>query len=151
MREISVQQAISKATADVLEKMFFTGFASETEGLDDGGVRISVRLAFNGERRGQLALGISVKSARTLTADFLGTDTANGPSDGEVNEVVLELANMICGYALSTLEKSALRLSAPEIVQAADCPLPERASYCGFDLGNGALTVGLVFEKDAHE
>jgi CheY-specific phosphatase CheX len=146
--DVSIEEAISRATADVLEKMFFTGFAAESDGIEDDGPRIAVRLAFDGERRGVLALGISKKSARTLAVDFLGTE--DGPEEAEVNEVVLELANMICGDALSALERGALRLSAPRIVPAADFVMPEHSSHRSFDLGDGALTVGLLFEDGAN-
>ena len=63
-----------------------------------------------------------------------------------MNEVVRELANMICGDALSALERGALRLSVPEIVPPADFVLPQGSSQRSFDLGDGALTVGLVFQ-----
>jgi CheY-specific phosphatase CheX len=145
MPEISIEAAISRATADVLEKMFFTGFAAESEWIQDSGPRIAVRLAFDGERQGLLTLVISRDSARTLAADFLGTDTADGPDEMQVNEVVRELANMICGNALSTLEKRALRLSAPEILRAAELGLPEGSAHRSFDLNGGTLAIGLVF------
>jgi len=151
MPDISIKQAISRATEDVLEKMFFTGFAAESDEIEDAGPRITVRQAFNGERRGLLSLGISKNSARTLAADFLGTDTEGGPDETQVNEVVRELANMICGDALSTLEKIPLRLSVPEILPLADFILPERSSYRSFDLGDGSLTVGLVFHQGTNE
>jgi CheY-specific phosphatase CheX len=116
----------------------------------DPGASIAVRMAFDGERRGILTLRISTTAARTLAADFLGVDTEDGPGDAQVHEVVLELANMICGDALSALEKSPLHLSAPRIVPAADFVLPAAGNYRSFDLGNGGLTVGLTFLEDAH-
>ena len=146
MPEISIEAAISRATADVLEKMFFTGFAAESEWIEDSGPRIAVRLAFDGERQGFLNLVISSDSARILAADFLGTDTADGADEMQVNEVVRELANMICGDALSTLEKRPLRLSAPEILRAAEFALPEGSAHRSFDLNGGTLAVGLAFQ-----
>jgi len=147
--EVSIEQAISQATADVLEKMFFTGFTAESDAIEDQGPRIAVRLDFDGERRGLLALAISTQCARTLAADFLGTEGEENPDESQVNEVVRELANMICGDALSALEKSALRLSAPEIVPA-NSVLPEGARQLSFDLGDGCLTVGLAFQGGSH-
>jgi CheY-specific phosphatase CheX len=149
MCEISIEQAISRATADVLEKMFFTGFANESDGSEDAGPRTTVYLVFEGERRGMLGLSISRDSARTLAADFLGTET-EGPDESQVNEVVRELANMICGDALSALDKCALRLSQPEILPAFDFVFPKGASQRAFDLGDGVLTVGLFFQGEAH-
>ena len=107
MPDISIKQAISRATEDVLEKMFFTRLCwPNRDEIEDAGPRITVRLAFDGERRGLLALGISKNSARTLAADFLGTDTEDGPDETQVNEVVRELANMICGDASATWRRT---------------------------------------------
>ena len=145
MPETAIEQALSRATADVLEQMFFTGVAAESAGFQNIGPRIAVRLAFAGERPGVLALSISSGAARTLAADFLGTDSEDGPDAGQVNEVVQELANMICGDALSTLAQGALGLSPPEIVPAADFVPAAGGSHRSFDLGNGTLMVALAF------
>ena len=150
MHKAETEQALSRATADVLEKMFFTGVADESAAIPPAGSQIVVRLTFDGERRGVLTLGVSRRAAQTLAADFLGTDNEDGPDEIQVNEVVRELANMICGDALSALEKSALHLSMPEIVPAADFVLPEGSRHRSFDLGDGALTVGLVFQGAAN-
>jgi hypothetical protein len=154
MPENSVEQALSRAAGDVLEKMFFAGFE---EGLCFGGNDgpfIAVRMSFDGERQGILTLRISAAAAGTLAADFLGVDpedeSDSGPQGSRVLEVVRELANMICGDVLSTLERMPLRLSPPEIVPAADLILPEGGSCRSFKLENGTLTVGLTFLEADH-
>ena len=150
MPETLVEQALSRAAGDVLEKMFFAGFLAESAEDRNDDPSIAVRMAFDGERKGVLALRISAGAATTLAADFLGVDGEDGPQETQVHEVVRELANMICGDALSMLEKSPLRLSAPAIVPQADFALPARGNYRFFDLGNGGLTVALAFLEDAH-
>jgi CheY-specific phosphatase CheX len=144
-----IEQALSRAAGDVLEKMFFAGFEAGPPTDPNGDPSIAVRMAFDGERRGVLALRISTIAARTLAADFLGVEAADGPDETRVRDVVRELANMICGDVLSALERSPLRLSAPEIMPAADFVLPAGGSHRSFDLGNGVLTVALTFLEDA--
>jgi CheY-specific phosphatase CheX len=163
MPENLVEQALVRATGDVLEQMFFAGCLGELPADQIGDPAIAVRMAFDGERRGVLALRISTAAARTLASDFLGADTEDGPDEAQVREVVKELANMICGHALSTLERSPLRLAAPRIVPADDFVLPTAGlptdvlptadlltagGYRSFDLGNGGLTVALTFGED---
>src|SRR5581483_2114555 len=111
---------------------------------------IAVRMAFDGERKGVLGLRIAMPAARTLASDFLGIDSADGPAESQVHEVVRELANMICGDALSTLETKPLCLSAPRIVPISEFVLPARGKYRSFDLGNGRLTVALELEEKTH-
>src|SRR5262249_54113688 len=101
---------LSKATADVLEKMFFAEIVRETDRRpEDGSNPIAVTLGFLGELLGTLALTISPTAAQSLAADFLGVEEGADPS--QVNQVAQELANMICGDALSALERSPLQLS----------------------------------------
>lgn len=144
MLKTALAPVLSHATADVLEKMFFTGFVAESERAPgDTAQQIVVTVEFDGGRRGLLALAISTSAARSLATDFLGVDTEAGANEEQVKEVVRELANMICGDALSTLEQKALVLSSPQIVKAGDfVPSPGSCERC-FDLGNGWLTASL--------
>jgi len=149
MPDASMEQVLVRATADVLEKMFFTGFAADLDGMPEAGAQIAVTLAFDGELRGRLTLAISAGAARTLAADFLGVDADDGaePDAAQVNEVVCELANMICGDTLSAVEKGTLRLSVPAIVPACDFVPPASGCRRSFDLGSGWLTVALALEE----
>jgi len=151
MIENSIEQSLFRAAGDVLEKMFFASFEEDSAAGRNGDPSIAVRMAFDGERRGILTLRISKTAARTLAADFLGVEADEGPDEAQVDEVVRELANMICGDVLSALEKSPLRLAAPELVPAADFVVPADASCRSFDLGNGSLTVALAFRGNHGE
>jgi CheY-specific phosphatase CheX len=141
----ALEQVLSRATANVLEKMFFTGFVDESAALRDVDARVAVRLAFDGDRRGELMLTVSTSAASVLTADFLGIESGEEPAQDQVSEVISQLANMICGDTLSALERGALHLSKPELLPSGGfVPLPG-ASLRSFDLGNGMLTVALTF------
>jgi hypothetical protein len=148
MPETLAEQLLSRATEDVLEKMFFAGCTEAPTGSFHDDPTIAVRMAFDGERRGELALRISSIAARTLAADFLGADTEDGPGEAQVEEVVRELANMICGDALSGLEREPLHLAVPQIIPSSDFAVPATGSFRSFDLGEGALTVVLTFLED---
>jgi CheY-specific phosphatase CheX len=144
-----MEQALSRAAGDVLEQMFFAGIVEELSTDQIAEPAIAVRMAFDGERRGVLALRISTGAARTLACDFLGEE-ADGLEEVQVHEVVKELTNMICGDALSALERTALRLAAPALVPAAEFGVPGTGTYRSFNLGNGGLTVALTFLEDTH-
>jgi CheY-specific phosphatase CheX len=151
MSETRVEQALSRAAGDVLEKMFFAGVLDESAADLSEDPAVAVSMGFDGERKGVLGLRISTEAARTLAADFLGVDAEDGPAEAQVHEVVRELANMICGDALSALEKSPLCLSAPRIVAPADFILPPPGNYRSFDLGSGKMTVALAFHEGSDE
>jgi len=149
MRDAGIEQAIAQATADVLEKMFFTGFAAETEEIGEAGPQIRIRVPFTAQRRGVLWLRIADRAARTLAGDFLGLEAGEGATGEQVREVARELANMICGDALSHVESGALILGAPEVMPADAWVAQPGASRRSFDLGEGALTVAIALEGGA--
>jgi CheY-specific phosphatase CheX len=148
MLENLIEQALTRATGDVLEQMFFAGCLGELPADQIGDPAIAVRMAFDGERQGVLALRISGTAASTLASDFLGADTEDGPDEAQVQEVVKELANMICGHALSALERNPLRLAAPQLVTGQDFVLLAPGGHRSFDLGSGGLTVALTFREN---
>lgn len=114
MPEPAILRALDTAAKEVLERMFF----QETAGVADPAARagadaIAVRLAFEGDPPGWLGLRVGPALARSLAADFLGVDETE-VSSGQVESVMCELANMICGSLLSQLEKDAtFRLGSP--------------------------------------
>jgi hypothetical protein len=79
-----------------------------------------------------------------MAAAFLGLDEA-APSEAQIQEVVCELANMVCGSALSRLEENTrFDLSSPELRPApAGCPHGGRFLSRGLELEEGPLSVWL--------
>ena len=84
MPETVVEQALVRATGEVLEQMFFAGSLGDLPAAQIADPSIAVRVAFEGERQGVLALCISTSAARTLAADFLGTEGEDGPDEAQV-------------------------------------------------------------------
>jgi CheY-specific phosphatase CheX len=138
------QAALAAALESVLERMFFidTG-GGEAPARPSGDVPLSARLAFEGNPCGWLTLEVSPASARSIAADFLAEDEQS-LSPGQVEDVVCELTNMICGAALSRLESETnFRLGPPRIVAGeATMDLPDTAAR-SIGLGGGVLTVRL--------
>jgi len=149
MPDLNLQQALHDAVHDVLEKMFFiepddhlspTGYPAA-----EGENTIAAKLKFEGPSSGCLTLLLSEAGARPMAADFLGLDIEELPAE-RIEEVVCELANMVCGSVLSRIDSHAIfRLASPRVLRGDPWRfLPEanrdREVY-SVGIGSGALTV----------
>jgi len=118
MREASIQTALRESVVEVLEKMFFIS-AFEEPLQEPPSLRpcLAAQLEFTGDPPGSLTLETSCQAARSIAADFLG-EAPEALSVRQVEEVVCELANMICGAVLSRVESRVVfRLGSPRIVR----------------------------------
>ena len=153
MEPNEIQTALASAVEEVLETMCFAGVLASAEGnvppeADGGAPVLTAELNFEGNPSGGFRVGLPTKLARVVGAGFLGRDETE-VSDSQAEEVVCELANMICGTVLSRLESKAIfRITHPELTP------PERGvSFEGpgtcrwFDLGDGILTVSLELKQ----
>jgi len=130
MSETPFHRALRDSVQEVLEKMFFVEPVEEPPGEA-------------GSPDGIMA----VQLARQIAADFLGED-ASGLSPAKVEEVVCELANMICGSVLSRVESSAtFRLASPRILLAGERPIRREAAarraVHAVAIGSGTLTASM--------
>ena len=109
-------QWLSEAAAEVLETMFFTSLAAEGEPAPAVTAPfVSVRLSFRGSPPGRLGLRVPVETGRRIAANFLGIEPDEA-ADSQIEDVVCELSNMVCGSVLSRLEgESVFELHHPEI------------------------------------
>jgi hypothetical protein len=81
--------------------MFFTTVDGLLEQLPETSEEIvSIELPFRGDLSGVFRLDVSFESARCMTAAFLA-DEPEQLSPTRIGEAMCELANMICGGALS--------------------------------------------------
>lgn len=151
MPDFSVLPALHEAIQNVLERMFFIealeDFDPDALDTEPG---VEARLAFEGEPPGWFALRLTAVAARSISADFLGTDESE-VSEQQVEAVVCELANMICGSMLSQVESTAtFRLGPPRITRAED--RVERSAYTtvhSVRIASGVLTAVLTLEGSA--
>jgi hypothetical protein len=107
MNPSELGQVLSDSAAEVLESMFFTGVAGEApaEAIPaDAAIWASLR--FLGSPSGAFGVGLPRDAARRIAASFLGTETSE-VSDTQTDEVICELANMLCGSVLSRVEGNA--------------------------------------------
>jgi CheY-specific phosphatase CheX len=142
MADVPMSQLLSAAAADVLETMFFTPVMGEAEVALPPASAVAARLHFAGARPGTFALRVSEPAAATIAANFLGEEVSQ-PTPGQVRDVICELANMICGSALSRLDSEAhFDLGHPELVEPIEAALPDGASRA-FDIGEGEVAVFL--------
>jgi len=121
-----------------METMFFSFVLGD--GLAPPEPSMSARLDFHGEPSGSFGVAVAIDSSRQIAAGFLAQE-ADEISQNQIEDVVCELANMICGSVLSRLESDrAFELGHPEL---APFPLaPER--WYSFELDNGILGVWLT-------
>jgi hypothetical protein len=161
MEPNEIQIGLAAAVEEVLETMCFTSVLASGEGAvpasgDEGPPAepdaearpCTAELRFEGNPSGGCRVSVPLKLARVVSAGFLGSEEME-VSDSQAEEVVCELANMICGSVLSRLESGEMfRITHPELAP------PERgAGFEGagvnrwFDLGDGILTVSLDLQR----
>jgi Chemotaxis phosphatase CheX len=127
--------------AEVLETMFFTEALPvdcEHGWFSDA---ILVRVPFSGTHCGQMLLCVSPSVVTEIAPAFLGRDFGE-TSEAERDQVMLELANILCGAVLSRLWPEAqLLLDTPE--KTASDSGAEGALHCCFELPEGMLATSI--------
>ena len=110
------------AARDVLNVMFFTDIMEEGgECACEKPFPLQVRVTFTGDQCGEFRMEVDDLAAGSMAGSFLGTDPVDTPSGEEIDQVMGELGNMICGAFLSRYEKESLfSLSPPEVIRPAD-------------------------------
>ena len=128
--------------------MFFVDVLGETAEPPPQAGTVTVQVSFDGDPSGHFQMRILRPAANAVAADFLGEDLAS-LTDRQSTDVTLELANMICGAALSRIEsRAAFRLGSPEVV--ADDAVQRNSgeeTRCTVETGSGALTVALQIDR----
>jgi hypothetical protein len=153
MEPNEIQTALASAVEEVLETMCFASVLAGAEGAvppewDGAAPAFTAELHFEGSPSGGFRVGVPLKLARVVGAGFLGREETE-VSDSQAEEVVCELANMICGSVLSRLEsKATFQITHPELA-----PPEHGISFEGagtnrwFDLGDGILAVSLELQQ----
>jgi len=151
MEPNEIQAGLAAAVEEVLETMCFTSVLSSGEGAALAGIgapaACTAALRFKGAPSGGFRLGVPRNLARVVGAGFLGCEETE-VSDTQAEEVVCELANMICGSVLSRLESEAtFQITHPELVPPEPgAGFSDSGIHRWFDLGDGILTVSLQLQ-----
>jgi CheY-specific phosphatase CheX len=132
---------VVRVAAQVLETMFFEEAVPTPCDHAWLSTAVSVHVSFEGSHQGEFLLSVSPDTARTIASGFLGLDpeemTGTQPGD-----VILELANILCGALMSTLwPESVLSLGTPELASAEHAFLG--AMHCCFSLPDGMVAVSI--------
>jgi len=132
---------VVRVAAGVLETMFFEeAVASPCEHAWIS-TAVTVHVSFEGSHQGEFLLSVSPDTERSIAAGFLGLDPEE-MTGTQPGEVILELANILCGALMSTLwPESALSLGTPELATSEHAFLG--AMHCCFSLPDGMVAVSL--------
>jgi hypothetical protein len=154
MIEDGVRQLLSESAQQALATMFFCA-ADEVSSSDSrpAGDLIASSLKFQGTPSGRFAALVAAPLARVLATNFFGLDDDSELEAGQVEEIVGELSNIICGAVLSEFEaNSNFDISAPlPVAVAADGPEPDFPGQdpviCRLEMPEGAIVLRLAFEE----
>lgn len=140
MPDERIPQFLAAAAGEVLETMFFTCPMGDAEDGDYSSEEaLHVRIAFNGKFSGLFGLTVDRQSAHTVASNFLGADDSEVTGE-QVEDVVCELANMICGAVLSRIDSSAtFEIAHPELAAT----MVDGNYRRSLALDDGTLTISL--------
>jgi len=142
--ESPIRNALADSVRDVLEKMCFLDLSAPAAEQPTASRGVAAQLAFDGDPPGLFRLDLDENAARLAAAGFLGENPAHLAAE-QMQEVVCELANMVCGSILSRIESSAVfRLAKPE---PARDPLPCSSTADATILCDGPLRVEIRMER----
>ncbi len=142
-----VAECLEQAAGRVLETMFYAtavGAVVDMAATAAEPVReqIGVGIEFRGAQAGRLELSLEREAARVLAANFLGEGAGDG-DEGDCDEVMAELTNMVCGAMLSRLDR--------EVIFCLDAPVRLETGIvaggemiCHLRLEQGLLRLGLT-------
>jgi CheY-specific phosphatase CheX len=138
-------EAVLATAVDALQEVLGTMFFSDAVPVECRHAAendwISARVRFSGVPAGEMRLMLSSNLAAVFAAGFLGIDESEVTGESS-NQVICELANMVCGAILSRLHPDSLvALSAPELAPA-DFDRPGAIHQC-FAIPEGTLAVDL--------
>ena len=142
-----LQQAFVQSASEVLETMCFVGVLRETSELESAEDLISAELIFNGHPSGRFGLQAPPSTGRTISSNFLGKEPEE-ITEAEIEQVVGELANMICGSVLSRVELGArFELLHPTIIRAGEgIPHPGAISSI-LELEEGVIVLWMLMNE----
>lgn len=132
---------LEQAVSEVLETMFFLSVIREIPGRP-AGEAVFVNLRFDGQRPGSFSVAVSRDAAIEMSGRFPGGEEE--PEGANPEEVVCELANVLCGSFLSLRERGAhWEIGEPACV----AEFPEEEARRSFELEIGWLEAGLTIRE----
>jgi CheY-specific phosphatase CheX len=140
----SLQAALTGAAEATLENMCFTTPLGTADGFNEEGA-ICAAVRFTGELSGAMWLSATREAAALLAASFLGVPEEELERN-QTEAVVSELANIICGCALSAHRPAGhFSLTVGDFVRRGGTAAT-REALCRYELEAGVLQIGITEE-----
>lgn len=140
-----LRQIFLESASEVLERMCFVGVLGNAQSADTD--LISAELRFKGNPSGHFGVRLAPATGRLIAANFLGKE-AGEIRDGDMEQVLGELANMVCGSVLSRIEAGArFELSHPVILPACHGSVFPDAVQHTLELEEGFMIVWMAIEE----
>jgi len=143
IEDATLREAVSAAVEQAMDAMFFDAAEPACECTGAGAADcVTAAVRFHDFIEGEFLLTMPRQTAVALAASFMALDP-EAVDAAHSEQTVCELANIICGAALSRLDPSAeLRLSPPEVV-AGSCGLMEWGVWQHYRLLDGCMSVSI--------
>jgi len=148
MEQREIERVLGESAELVLATMFFSdvGEAGCDSAQAPMEAALAVRVPFAGYFQGEFGLAVEEATARVLAENFLGCDEEIG--EAQVRQVTHELANMICGAALSHLSAGTrLAIGEPRVASLEEVRALGLAEWCRLVEG-GTMVVSLHLEQE---
>jgi CheY-specific phosphatase CheX len=137
-----LQQIFLESASEVLETMCFVGVLGDTQSGEADPV--SAELRFRGNPSGYFGVRMAPETAKLIAANFLGKETEE-ITDADMEQVLGELANMVCGSVLSRVEAGArFALSHPVILPAGHGSVYPEAVQSTLELEEGLMVIWMA-------
>lgn len=124
LNAIDYQERISGAVTDVFDTMFSLRLepAKKVTAATLSGMRNVASVCFAGDATGVVSIHIDLELSRRMTAGMLGMQPDELEGDGEIQDMLGELGNIVGGNLKSALTDTGLRcaLSTPSFTTGAD-------------------------------
>ena len=139
-------EVLLSSSEEVLETMFFCSILRSSSGTEQEET-VSAKLRFEGIPSGTFTICASTGAAREMSATFLGIEP-DQVTENQLDQVVGELANMVCGNAMSraALGKT-LSLTHPEIFRTASSFSFQSAINIRLEIEKGLFEAFIEFDS----
>ena len=118
---VSLKDTILDSAKEVFETMIFMTLeeTQEEEAPEMEDTTLLGTITFKGPLEGCLGICCGVNCARIIAANMLGMDPSEEISDGDVNDAVGEVANMVMGAIKARIQDEVgnVEVSIPSVVQ----------------------------------
>ena len=117
---VSLKDALLDGAKEVFETMvFMTLEESAEESPDINDEALLGTITFKGNLEGCLGVCCSPQCAKMVAANMLGMESTESLSEGDVNDAIGEIANMVMGAVKSRIQEQVgnVEVSIPSVVQ----------------------------------